>query len=40
VLPGTHLLPAENPEVVNALLVWFLAGATTVVDWSAPGSGR
>ena len=24
VLPGTHLLPVENPEVVNALLVWFL----------------
>lgn len=26
VLPGTHALPAESPEVVNALLVWFLAG--------------
>jgi pimeloyl-ACP methyl ester carboxylesterase len=24
VLPGTHLLPVENPEVVNALLLWFL----------------
>jgi pimeloyl-ACP methyl ester carboxylesterase len=24
VLPGTHLLPMESPEVVNALLVWFL----------------
>jgi pimeloyl-ACP methyl ester carboxylesterase len=24
VLPGTHLLPIENPEVVNALLLWFL----------------
>ena len=26
VLPGTHLLPVENPEVVNALLLWFLRG--------------
>ena len=26
VLPGTHLLPIENPEVVNALLLWFLRG--------------
>ena len=25
VLPGTHLLPMENPEVVNALLLWFLS---------------
>jgi pimeloyl-ACP methyl ester carboxylesterase len=24
VLPGTHLLPMESPEVVNALLLWFL----------------
>jgi len=24
VLPGTHLLAMENPEVVNALLAWFL----------------
>jgi pimeloyl-ACP methyl ester carboxylesterase len=28
VLPGTHLLPVESPGVVNALLLWFLAGAT------------
>jgi pimeloyl-ACP methyl ester carboxylesterase len=27
VLPGTHELPTENPGVVNALLLWFLAGA-------------
>ena len=27
VLPGTHALPLENPDVVNALLLWFLAGA-------------
>jgi pimeloyl-ACP methyl ester carboxylesterase len=26
VLPGTHALPLENPRVVNALLLWFLAG--------------
>jgi hypothetical protein len=25
VLPGTHLLPMESPEVVNALLLWFLS---------------
>jgi pimeloyl-ACP methyl ester carboxylesterase len=24
VLPGSHLLPIENPDVVNALLLWFL----------------
>jgi hypothetical protein len=40
VLPGTHALPVENPEVVNTLLVWFLAGAVPAVDWFAPGSGR
>ena len=40
VLPGTHALPVENPSVVNALLVWFLAGATPAVDWSAAGPGR
>jgi hypothetical protein len=40
VLPGTHLLPTENPDVVNALLLWFLAGATPAVQWSAIGPGR
>ena len=40
VLPGTHALPVENPEVVNPLLLWFLAGARPAVDWSAPGTGR
>jgi pimeloyl-ACP methyl ester carboxylesterase len=34
VLPGTHALPVENPDVVNALLLWFLAGAVPAVDWS------
>jgi pimeloyl-ACP methyl ester carboxylesterase len=33
VLPGTHALPVENPGVVNALLLWFLAGATPAVEW-------
>ena len=32
VLPGTHVLPVENPGVVNALLLWFLAGATPGVE--------
>jgi pimeloyl-ACP methyl ester carboxylesterase len=34
VLPGTHARPIENPGVVNALLLWFLAGAIPAVDWS------
>jgi len=38
VVPGTHLLPLENPDVVNALLLWFLAGAP-VVDYP-PGGNR
>jgi pimeloyl-ACP methyl ester carboxylesterase len=40
VLPGTHALPVESPEVVNALLLWFLAGARAAVDWGVPGPGR
>jgi pimeloyl-ACP methyl ester carboxylesterase len=37
VLPGTHALPTENPGVVNALLLWFLAGAASATDaGSAP----
>jgi|SRR5829696_1478528 len=40
VLPGTHALPMENPEVVNALLLWFLAGATPAADRPAPRLGR
>jgi pimeloyl-ACP methyl ester carboxylesterase len=39
VLPATHALPVENPEVVNALVLWFLAGATPAVDWPVPGRG-
>jgi hypothetical protein len=34
-----HALPVENPEVVNALMLWFLAGATPAVDWPVPGRG-
>jgi pimeloyl-ACP methyl ester carboxylesterase len=37
VLPGTHALPVENPEVVNALLVWFLAGARPAFAWPEAG---
>jgi pimeloyl-ACP methyl ester carboxylesterase len=40
VLPGTHALPVEAPGVVNALLVWFLAGARAAVDWTTAVSGR
>jgi pimeloyl-ACP methyl ester carboxylesterase len=40
VLPGTHARPVESPVVVNALLLWFLAGATPAADWSAAGPGR
>jgi pimeloyl-ACP methyl ester carboxylesterase len=32
VLPGTHLLPMESPGLVNALLLWFLAGAQPAVE--------
>ena len=39
VLPGSHALPVEAPEVVNALLVWFLAGARPAVDWTAMAPG-
>jgi pimeloyl-ACP methyl ester carboxylesterase len=39
VLPGTHALPVEAPEVVNALLEWFLAGARPAVDWTAVSGG-
>ena len=40
VLPGTHALPVEAPDVVNALLVWFLAGARPAVDWTAAAPGH
>jgi pimeloyl-ACP methyl ester carboxylesterase len=37
VLPGTHLLPLESPDVVNALLLWFLGGAEAI-DYSPAGN--
>jgi pimeloyl-ACP methyl ester carboxylesterase len=40
VLPGTHALPVESPGVVNALLLWFLAGAAPAVDWSVTPADR
>jgi pimeloyl-ACP methyl ester carboxylesterase len=36
VLPGTHGLPLEIPELVNPLLVWFLAGGPGRSLWAAP----
>jgi pimeloyl-ACP methyl ester carboxylesterase len=38
VLPGTHLLPLESPDLVNALLLWFLGGAE-LIDYSPGGNG-
>jgi pimeloyl-ACP methyl ester carboxylesterase len=34
VLPGSHALPIESPEVVNPLLVSFLAGGPPTADWT------
>jgi pimeloyl-ACP methyl ester carboxylesterase len=44
VLPGTHLLPIEAPDLVNALLLWFLgAGADSATSltasWPQGGGG-
>lgn len=33
VLPGTHMLPIETPDVVNPLLVSFLAGGPPPPPW-------
>lgn len=35
VLPGTHTLPLEYPELVNPLIVSFLSGAEAVPNWNA-----
>ncbi|GAB3562982.1 alpha/beta fold hydrolase [Spelaeicoccus albus] len=35
VLPGTHALPVERPDLVNALIVSFLRNDDTTPDWSA-----
>lgn len=34
VLPGTHLLPVESPDLVNALLISFLAGEPGPPAWA------
>jgi pimeloyl-ACP methyl ester carboxylesterase len=34
VLPGSHALPIESPDVVNPLLVSFLAGGPPSADWT------
>jgi pimeloyl-ACP methyl ester carboxylesterase len=34
VLPGSHLLPLESPDVVNALLVSFLGGGPGAPAWN------
>ena len=36
VLPGTHGLPIELPELVNSLLVSFLRGAVPAALWGQP----
>ena len=35
VLPGTHTLPVERPELVNPLIISFLRNADTTPDWDA-----
>jgi pimeloyl-ACP methyl ester carboxylesterase len=43
VLPGTHTLPLERPEVVNPLILSFLRSADPTPDWNAftgAASGR
>jgi pimeloyl-ACP methyl ester carboxylesterase len=35
VLPGTHLLPVEAPDVVNALIASFLRGGPGAAAWAA-----
>jgi pimeloyl-ACP methyl ester carboxylesterase len=34
VLPGSHALPIESPDVVNPLLVSFLTGGPPSADWA------
>ena len=40
VLPGTHLLPVETPDVVNALLASFLRGGPTEPIWTSSAEGE
>jgi pimeloyl-ACP methyl ester carboxylesterase len=37
VLPGTHGLPIEMPELVNTLLISFLRGTVAARAWAQPG---
>jgi hypothetical protein len=37
VLPGTHGLPIEVPELVNTLVIWFLRAAVPAPAWAQPG---
>ena len=40
VLPGSHLLPVETPDVVNPLLVSFLRGGPGVPVWTSSAEGE
>jgi pimeloyl-ACP methyl ester carboxylesterase len=40
VLPGTHGLPIELPDVVNPLIVSFLRGAPASFDWAPSPKGE
>jgi pimeloyl-ACP methyl ester carboxylesterase len=40
VLPGTHLLPLETPDVVNPLLVSFLRGGPADPSWASSVEGE
>ena len=40
VLPGTHLLPVEAPDVVNPLLVSFLRGGPGKPSWAPSAEGE
>ena len=39
VLPGTHTLPLERPEIVNPLIVSFPRGADPAPDWGNTFTG-
>ena len=40
VLPGTHLVPVETPDVVNPLLASFLRGGPGDPSWSSSTEGQ
>jgi hypothetical protein len=39
VLPGTHTLPLEHPELVNPLILSFLRGTNPAPDWGNTFTG-